>query len=180
MGNVADKFLRFIIIPDSVTSIGKWAFYCCYSLNQVNLPARLVSLRGNAFGKCLGLQEITIPKTLQSIGYSIGGGGPFSGSGLKTAYIEAGSPSVLPHLFDGANNLNYVSVPTSISLIGEYAFCGCIKLKHIQIPDSVTSINSYAFASSGLEEIQLSITFSSGVKRMSLSPVTFENIVLLK
>ncbi len=148
--------LQTIIIPDSVTSIGKWAFYCCYSLNQVNLPARLVSLRGNAFGKCLGLQEITIPKTLQSIGYSIGGGGPFSGSGLKTAYIEAGSPSVLPHLFDGANNLNYVSVPTSISLIGEYAFCGCIKLKHIQIPDSVTSINSYAFASSGLEEIVLS------------------------
>jgi len=38
-----------------------------------------------------------------------------------------------------------VTIPDSVTSIGEYAFQGCIDLKSVTIPNSVTSIESNAF-----------------------------------
>ena len=78
-------------VPEGVTSIAHCAFYKCYALREVTLPASLLEIEtrafhgsenlkqmllpeglevigSDAFLKCLGLQEITIPSTVREIG----------------------------------------------------------------------------------------------------------------
>ena len=54
-----------------------------------------------------------------------------------------------------------VTIPTSVSIIGEGAFEGCNGLKSVTIPSSVTKIEDHAFAGTGIKEIKIpdSVTF---------------------
>ena len=54
-------------IPNSVTSIGPAAFYCCGSLQQVTLPDSVTSIVDLAFYCCKSLQQVTIPDSVTSI-----------------------------------------------------------------------------------------------------------------
>ena len=51
----------------------------------------------------------------------------------------------LCHAFEGCSNLTSVSIPESVTTIGEYAFSGCSSLTSVTIPNSVTTINREAF-----------------------------------
>ena len=48
-----------ITIPNSVTSIGNYAFYGCSSLTSITIPNSVTSIRGSAFSNCSKLNEIT-------------------------------------------------------------------------------------------------------------------------
>jgi len=47
--------------------------------------------------------------------------------------------------FDGCDNLTNISIPNSVTSIGNGAFMNCYSLTSITIPDSVTSIGAMAF-----------------------------------
>lgn len=49
-------------IPDSVTSIGDWAFAGCTSLRQIDIPDGVTSIGEGAFIICESLQTILIPR----------------------------------------------------------------------------------------------------------------------
>ena len=53
------------VIPDSVTSIKKYAFYGYKGLKSVTLPGGLTSINENAFSGCTGLKEIDMPSQLR-------------------------------------------------------------------------------------------------------------------
>ena len=57
-----------IDIPDSVTSIGEWAFSRCYSLTSITIPNGVTRIERSAFGHCKSLTSITIPKSVNYIG----------------------------------------------------------------------------------------------------------------
>ena len=57
-----------LVIPNGVTSIGKYAFYFCSGLTSITIPNSVTSIGDNAFYNCSGLTSITIPNSVTSIG----------------------------------------------------------------------------------------------------------------
>ena len=73
---------------------------------------------------------------------------PWSGR-TKTAIIENGVTSVGPYSFyneyGGFNALTNVTIPESVTLIGDAAFAYCNGLTHVTIPEGVLTIGNIAF-----------------------------------
>ena len=67
---VDNQLVTELVIPDSVTSIGNYAFYGCSSLTSITIPDSVTSIGGSAFYNCSSLTNITIPDDVTSIGYS--------------------------------------------------------------------------------------------------------------
>ena len=55
-------------IPDSVTAIGKLAFYRCTSLTSVTIGDSVTSIGTSAFRSCISLTSATIPDSVTTIG----------------------------------------------------------------------------------------------------------------
>ena len=155
-----------VVIPDSVTSIGKKAFYRCSSLTNINIPEGVTSIGYDAFYKCSSLTSITIPKRVTSIGEGV-----FEGcSKLESIAVEQGNPiyhsegnciieTKSKTLIAGCKN-SVIPDDGSVTSIGDYAFDDCGSLKSIVIPDSVTNIGWSAFS---LCKSLTSIVIGSGV-----------------
>jgi hypothetical protein len=106
------------IIPNSVTSIEKCAFYDCYDLTSITIPEGVTSIGDDAFVNCTSLTSITIPHSVTSIG------------------VDA---------FRGCEGLTSITIPNSITSIEEGTFYNCDGLTSITIPNSVTSIGKKVF-----------------------------------
>ena len=77
--------LTNVIIGNSVTSIGEFAFSECINLTSIVIPDSVTSIDG-AFSGCSGLTSITIPDSVTFIGY-----GAFWNCNNLTIYCEAAS-----------------------------------------------------------------------------------------
>ena len=130
-----------IIIPDSVTSIGSYAFSGCSKLTSIAIPDSVTSIGYSAFSGCSSLTSITIPDSVTSIGYSA-----FYGcSSLTSITIPNSVTSIGSEAFYDCSSLTSITIPDSVTSIGNSAFYGCSNLTSITIPNSVTSIGSEAF-----------------------------------
>ena len=78
------KQLTTVVIPQSVTSIGKYAFYQCGALTSLALPNMLADIGSNAFSGCTSLSVINWPETLSYIGKAA-----FAGTSITYAFIPA-------------------------------------------------------------------------------------------
>ena len=63
-----DTEITDLIIPNSVTSIGNYAFINCRGLTSVTIPNSVTSIGNGAFFGCYGLTSVTIPNSVTSIG----------------------------------------------------------------------------------------------------------------
>jgi len=59
-----------VTLPDSITSLGNYAFQSCTALTSIKLPASLDSIGTGAFLSCTALPEINLPSALRTIGIS--------------------------------------------------------------------------------------------------------------
>ena len=84
--------LENITLPNSVRSIGAWAFSRCYKLANINLPNSVKSIESCAFSNCIELASITIPTSVIRMGESV-----FSDCNNLTIYAEA---SIKPYGWD--------------------------------------------------------------------------------
>ena len=55
-------------IPNSVTSIGSYAFSGCSGLTSIDIPSSVTSIGNSVFSRCTGLTSVTIPNSVTSIG----------------------------------------------------------------------------------------------------------------
>ena len=106
------------IIPNSVTSIGGWAFSYCWGLTSINIPNSVTAIGAGAFEGCDGLTSVDISNSVTSIG--------------RYAFLNCW-------------NLTSINIPNSVTSIGAGAFEYCTELTSIDIPNSVTSIGNEAF-----------------------------------
>ena len=174
-----DTEITNLIIPNSVTTIGNYAFYNCSGLTSVTIPNSVTSIGAGAFSSCSGLTSVTIGNSVTSIGdeafyccsgltsvtipnsvTSIGEGAFYNCSGLTSVTIGNSVTSIGVWAFYGCSGLTSVTIGNSVTSIGNNAFYGCSGLTSVTIPNSVTSIGEYAFYyCSGLT----SVTIGSGV-----------------
>ena len=148
--------IKSVIIENSVTSIGSYAFEDCTSLTNVTIGNSVTSIGKRAFLGCASLTSVTIGNSVTSIGN---------------------------YAFSCCESLTSVTIPDSVTSIGHYAFAQCTSLTNITIPNSVTSIGEEAFGSC---TSLTSITIPNSVTRIeyctfggctSLTSVTIGNSV---
>ena len=136
------ELITDLVIPNSVTWIGAYAFSGCSGLTSVTIPNSVTSIGDNAFSWCDGLTSITIPNSVTSIGY-----GAFSScSGLTSVTIPNSVTRISYEAFYGCTGLTSVTIPNSVTWIGNYAFSGCTGISKITIPKTVKQIHYNAFA----------------------------------
>ena len=152
-----------MIIPNSVISIGNYAFSGCTGLTSIVISDSVTSVGNGAFRDCTGLTGVTIGNRVESIG-----GYAFEGcSGLTSVIIPDSVTSIGDGVFYVCTGLTSITIPDGVTRIEAYAFFDCTGLTSITIPDGVTSIGDNAFAvCTGLTSITIpnsvtSITYSA-------------------
>ena len=144
--------LTSITIPNSVTGIGNYAFAGCSGLTSITIPNSVTGIGSYAFYACPGLTSITIPNSVTGIGsYAF-----YACPGLTSVTIGNSVTYIGDYAFAECSGLTSITIPNSVTYIGNYAFAGCSGLTSITIPNSVTGIDNYAFAGcSGLTSITI-------------------------
>ena len=168
--------LTKVNIGNSVTSIGDYAFYDCTNLKTViNLSNLTFSKGSSGYGYLAyyAYRVINDPNT------SIVEDFVFYKTNNKNrlaAYLGNATNLILPTDFNGENyviseyafygctSLSSITIPISVTSIGNEAFYGCSGLTSITIPNSVTSIGDEAFY--GCSNIH-SLTIGSGISSIS-------------
>ena len=152
--------LKSITIPNSIATIGKYAFSGCTNLANIVIPDSVTSIGESAFNNCSSLASISLSKNLKTISYRI-----FSNcTSLKSIVIPTGVTSIGDTVFDKCTKLESITLPNTLTSIGGTAFLRCASLKSITIPESVTSIGNSAF--SGCTSLT-NIVIPSGVKAIN-------------
>ena len=157
---ICRQYIKSAVIGSGVTSIGKYAFYCCEALTSVTIPDTVTVIGDGAFHGCSRLSGMTIPDTVTGIGsYAF-----YNCSSLPSVTIPDGVTTISESAFEGCSCLSSVTIPDSVTSIGKSAFRDCCKLTGLTIPDNVTSIGDHAFnGCNGLT----SVTLPTSVTRIS-------------
>lgn len=121
----ASKLTR-VTIPNSVTHIGKYAFYGCTALAEVAMGESVAVLDWSAFDHCSSLKSINLPNSLTEI---------------------------RDHSFYCCYLLEEVTFGNAVSLIGPHAFENCYSMTSVTIPNTVANIGENAFYSCDLTSV---------------------------
>lgn len=135
------KLLTNLVIPDSIASIGDYAFSCCSSITSVKIPDSVTSIGTEAFYYCDKLVNLTIGNGVTSIGDDAFG---FC-KNLETVTLPNSVTSIGSNAFQSCTSLTSVIMGNSVATIGESAFGNCDSLTSVTIPDSVISVGDRAF-----------------------------------
>ncbi len=84
-----------IILPGTLTTIRKFAFAGCSSLDYLSLPAKVTALTDSVFYNCSKLKKLLLPETLTTLGIGT---------------------------FAGCRSLSEVTIPASVTTIGRDCF----------------------------------------------------------
>ena len=164
-----------VSIPESVVTIQNYAFYNCYSLEDIEFSEGLKYIGEEAFYNC-NIGELNFPETLEEID-----DGAFSGNYSvyelnfpKSHGVKIGNNALMSGswywsqpdgpIISGKTFIRYKSygsyieeytIPDGIETIGSNAFSDLYSATKIDIPDTVKYISEGAFAYTNITEISI-------------------------
>ena len=132
------SYIKYVTLPDGLTSIGDGAFYWCSGLTSVTIPNSVTRIGDMAFVGCDGLSSPVY--TADCFAYL-----PTSYQGAYT--IPEGIKQIVGGAFDDCSRLTSVTIPSSVTNIENGVFLYIQKLKKITcyapIPPLVGQVNKY-------------------------------------
>lgn len=154
-----------ITIPGNVQRIGVKAFKKCNDLKTLIVSDGVKCIGESAFSECSSLTNITLPDSLTSIGNGAFYDTRFyydeSNWEKNQLYIgtnlitSTGYPDPFDSIKDGTtliadyacirDSIEDLTLPNTVTHIGNYAFYTCRSLEDVTISSSVVSIGDYAF-----------------------------------
>lgn len=146
-----------INIPNTVTSIGSYAFKNTAICGPLYIPKSVTEIGEGAFENCMNLDFLSLQSNLKRIGNRAFKACRFSGGlTIPNSVTEIGD-----YAFYECNSFNKdLILSENLKKIGSYAFAGCKKFSegNLTIPNSVTEIGDGAFSdcSSFRKELKLS------------------------
>lgn len=141
--------LASAVIPETVVSIGDYAFAYRKNLSEIAIPSSVTAIGSYAFADCENLKTIEVSESVKSIQSCV-----FKSCVSLTKATWRTLVSVPDSVFEGCSALTDVKL-SNVTKIGERAFSGCIGLKEIILPQSLTEIGEYAFNKTALASITL-------------------------
>lgn len=162
--------MTHIDIPDTVTTIGRQAFYGCLGLTEVDIPDSVTEINDIAFASCTNLQTVTLSDSLRELGQQVfeddrkitdihipaslvkaktgiinGELGPFMNTGLQNVTFDENTTSIAECLFAGCVSLEAIDIPDTVETIGKKAFFGCCAIQELKLPWGLKEIENSAF-----------------------------------
>ena len=155
-GNSAGYTQSEIIIPEKVSyngavytiaSIGYLAFYDCSYLTSITIPNSVTEVGGGVFYGCENLRSVVLSENVTSLPMGI----------VSENYGGAYDYYYYYGFFGRCSSLTSITIPNSVTSIGDLAFSGCSSLTSIIIPNSVTEVGGGVFcACENLKSVVLS------------------------
>ena len=165
--------METISVPNTVTTIERYAFRKCVNLKRVELADTIISIATGAFADCTVLSDINMPKSLKDIGeiafrntaitsaeipksletahvlFDNGrdcSDGPFENcEKLKIVTFEKGTTHIAQFLFAGCTGIESIQIPQTVVMIKQGGFKNCVNLQNIIMPDVIQQVDNYAF-----------------------------------
>ncbi len=169
--------LKSIVLPNSLKTISASAFADCNQLTEINLPESLIHIGELAFTRCINISDIMIPKNVEKIGngaFSCGIGlTNIQIDSENTAYYVKNNCLInkkTQTLMAGCKS-SIIPDDNTVKSIAPFAFYGCELLTNISIPSSVTAIGESAFAN--CHSLICTVVIPDGVER--IESASFEN-----
>ena len=159
----AGKVSNIYAVPDTVKTIGRYAFYGNRNLTELTVPDSVRTIGEEAFGGCSNLQSITLPfigaskTTTKTFAYAFGS----VPSSLKHVTINGGK--LCSSAFYGCSYIESITLPAEDTMIPYRCFEDCYKLSrliftdtaeaskeleegYVILPERITSIGDSAFS----------------------------------
>lgn len=173
------KSLKSVVLPDTVTSIGDYAFMYssvesvdipygvtsigkgCFSytkLTEIIIPDSVTTIGYEAYSQCASVRKLTLSNSLTTIpSYCF-----YGLQMVQSIIIPEGVESIDVYAFASHYYLNTLQLPTTLRKIGNGAFQSGSYLTAVDIPEGVESIGDWAFSgNSALKNVAISSTVSS-------------------
>lgn len=127
-------------LPETIETIGAYAFGLCPILSEIKLPAGLKEIKQNAFSGCTVLSNVTLPDGLTSIGeYAFENCFAFT-----EMYLPESLTIINTGILKGCKKITSLTISSQTQIIGGEAFFQC-RVSELNLPKTITSIGDSAF-----------------------------------
>lgn len=132
--------LSNVTIENGTTVMGQGAFSGCTTLSSISIPQSIVEIGANAFENCSRLSYVYITDL---------------GNWCQIRFANQ-KANPMGSLYLNQERLTSAIIPSTVSAISAYAFYGHSELQKITIPTSVTTIGENAFENcTGLADVNI-------------------------